>query len=61
MGRSGRTRAVVPNLFGTGTGFMEDGFSIDRAGGGFRMIQTHTFTMLFISVITSAPPLIIRH
>ena len=25
-------RAAVPNLFGTGTGFVEDNFSTDRPG-----------------------------
>ena len=36
-------KAVVPNIFGTGTGFMEDNFSLNRGrvGDGFRMIQAY--------------------
>ena len=55
MGKSGRTRAVAPNLFGTGTGFMEDDFSTDGAGGGFRMIQAHyTYYALYFCYYISS-------
>ena len=45
LGPGEALEAVVPDLFGTRTGFMEDNFSADRGrgwrnmGGGFRMIQ----------------------
>lgn len=57
-------KAVVPNIVGTGTGFMEDDFSWNQGGvgDGFRMIKHITFTVHFTSVITvAAPTQIIRH
>lgn len=38
---SGVCYAVIPNFLPTGAGFMEDSFSIDKGGGGFRIIQEH--------------------
>ena len=44
---------------------MKDNFSMDQGGWvgkGLGMIQVLTFTVYFISIIiTSSPPLIIRH
>ena len=51
----------TPKFSASGTGFMEDNFSMDWEGRGV-VIQTHTFIAYFISIIiTSAPPQIIRH
>ena len=57
-------RSVVPNLFGTKTGFMEDNFSMDLEGGMvWGRFEHITFIVHFISIIiiTSAPPQSIRH
>ena len=54
--------AAVPTFLAPGTGFVEDNFSMDGAGGGFGMIQAHyNYCALFSIIIISAPPQIIRH
>ena len=59
---------AVPKLFGSRERFRGRQFFHQwgwgaGGGGGFGMIQAHTFTVPFTSIIifTSAPPQIIRH
>ena len=54
-------KAPIPNLFGTGTHFLEDNFSMDLGRGMVSgWFESITFTVHFI-IITSAPPQITRH
>ena len=54
-----------PTFLAPGTGFMEKKIFHGPEwgwGDGFRMIQTHTFIVHFISIIiTSVPPHTFRH
>ena len=55
-----------PRFLAPESDFVEGNFSTSgggAGGGGFGMIQAHTFTVPFTSIIifTSAPPQIIRH
>ena len=54
-----------PTFLAPGAGFMEDKFSTDWGRGVegtvWGRFECITFTVHFISVITSAPPQIIRH
>ena len=47
------SRTAVPNLFGPGTGFTEDNFSMDQGGGGMVLggFKHITFIVHFISII----------
>ena len=49
--------AAAPNLLAPGTGFMENGFSMDQEGGdGFGMIQVYYICCAFISIIIASAP-----